>query len=315
MKRPRSLPSAETNVVETDSATPTAALDRDHALSELSTGNNPVDASVILSHRLEQLEARLSGFLGLYASAGAGLPTAQRLAILSETAGGTTSEQGLVFAYASLISGLAGVSFMETLSDPERVATRQLSSIFRTRGTVITVGKMATVPSSDTVAVKALKANERAGLIAALQTAESDIGVLALDLDGDEYWIWRDLNNLKPRLVVIRYNSLFGPNASVTFAEHYRPPRGEKMGGLSKYAWGASLASLAKLGVEKGFRLIGTNREGDRAFFASLDVDQKAFPSRSPSDVFVFGSKEKAASRAGDVVEVFKSFGADLRSV
>lgn len=39
---------------------------------------------------------------------------------------------------------------------------------------------------------------------------DNDVGVLSIDVDGNDYWIWKNINIIKPIIVVIEYNSLFG---------------------------------------------------------------------------------------------------------
>src|SRR5215813_3590504 len=37
-----------------------------------------------------------------------------------------------------------------------------------------------------------------------------DVGLLSIDIDGNDYWIWDAIQFVRPRIVVIEYNSLFG---------------------------------------------------------------------------------------------------------
>lgn len=37
-----------------------------------------------------------------------------------------------------------------------------------------------------------------------------DIGLLSIDIDGNDYWIWEAIQSVRPRIVVIEYNSLLG---------------------------------------------------------------------------------------------------------
>ena len=42
------------------------------------------------------------------------------------------------------------------------------------------------------------------------------IDLMSLDIDGNDYWIWKALNIVKPRVVIAEYNCLWGPDKSVT---------------------------------------------------------------------------------------------------
>ena len=43
-----------------------------------------------------------------------------------------------------------------------------------------------------------------------------DIGLLSIDIDGNDYWVWQAIDCIKPRIVICEYNSLYGPQAKVT---------------------------------------------------------------------------------------------------
>lgn len=89
------------------------------------------------------------------------------------------------------------------------------------------------------------------------------IGLLSIDLDGNDYWIWNEINIIDPDIVVIEYNSRFGDN-SVTIPYEPLFERGKK---LHKVYYGASLKALIKLGKKKGYSIICTNSNGNNAFF------------------------------------------------
>lgn len=110
-----------------------------------------------------------------------------------------------------------------------------------------------------------------------------DTGLLSVDIDGNDYWIWRAIDAISPRIVICEYNGLFGPRAAVTVPHQsgfHRPAA--HYSGL--YA-GASLAALAHLGESKGYCLIGTNIAGNNAFFVRRDCIAGA-TSRSAADVY-----------------------------
>lgn len=110
------------------------------------------------------------------------------------------------------------------------------------------------------------------------------IDLLSLDLDGIDYWVWRSLTAASPRVVVLEFNHLWGPEISVTVP--YRPDfRAELTQFGSDYA-GASLAAFVKLGHEKGYRLVGTNAIATNALFVRNDIQSEWFPEISPSSCF-----------------------------
>jgi len=86
--------------------------------------------------------------------------------------------------------------------------------------------------------------------------------LLSIDVDGNEYWIWKGLERFTPRVVVVEYNIFFGIHVSKTVP--YAPDF--VWDGESTYH-GASLAALEKLGRAKGYTLVYTETWTPNAFF------------------------------------------------
>jgi hypothetical protein len=97
-----------------------------------------------------------------------------------------------------------------------------------------------------------------------------DIGILSVDIDGNDYWIWDAIDCIQPRIVICEYNSLFGSEKKVTtpyqddfqiFKAHY-----------SGLYWGASIGAFNHLAQQKGYSLVGSNTAGNNIFFVRNDV-------------------------------------------
>lgn len=97
-----------------------------------------------------------------------------------------------------------------------------------------------------------------------------DIGLLSIDIDGNDYWVLEAIDVVSPRILVVEYNSTFGPEAAVTipYDEGFR--RGAAH--YSNLYWGASIAALARLAAAKGYALVGGNSAGNNVFFVREDV-------------------------------------------
>lgn len=103
-----------------------------------------------------------------------------------------------------------------------------------------------------------------------------EIDLLSLDIDGNDYWIWEAIDVINPRVVVLEYNHLAGPERSITIP--YDPQfRVQFTQYGSDYA-GASLSAFIKLGQKKGYRLVGTNAISTNAFFVRNDVEHRWLP-------------------------------------
>lgn len=97
-----------------------------------------------------------------------------------------------------------------------------------------------------------------------------DIGLLSVDIDGNDYWVWQAIDCISPRLVVCEYNSHFGPVAEVTTP--YDPAFVRDRAHHSKIYYGASIAALNALAASKGYALVASNSAGNNVFFVRQDL-------------------------------------------
>lgn len=93
--------------------------------------------------------------------------------------------------------------------------------------------------------------------------AEPDL--VSIDIDGNDYWVWKAIQRFRPRVVAIEYNATLGREARLV--QPYAPD--SRWDGTSGF--GASLGALAALGAEKGYALVGCNLTGVNAFFVRTD--------------------------------------------
>lgn len=96
-----------------------------------------------------------------------------------------------------------------------------------------------------------------------------DVGLLSIDIDGNDYWIWEAINSVRPAIVVIEYNSLLGLQP---IAVPYREEFNREQAHYSHLYYGASLGALQHLGQKKGYLLLGSNIWGHNAFFVRADI-------------------------------------------
>lgn len=91
------------------------------------------------------------------------------------------------------------------------------------------------------------------------------IGLLSIDIDGNDYWIWEAISVVSPDILVIEYNALYGSEKSLTLKYEKNFKRPDK--GIYKCLYGASLKALTSLSERKGYSLVATNLNGNNAFF------------------------------------------------
>ena len=95
---------------------------------------------------------------------------------------------------------------------------------------------------------------------------KGEIGLLHIDVDGNDYWIWKAINAVDPQIVIVEYNSLLGADQSWTIP--YAPDFQRSKAHHSNLYFGASIAALCDLAEEKGYAFIGSNSNGNNAYFA-----------------------------------------------
>lgn len=112
---------------------------------------------------------------------------------------------------------------------------------------------------------------------------DGDIGILSIDIDGNDYWIWDAIHVISPRIVICEYNSHFGSIAEVTIP--YHPEFQRENAHYSKIYYGASLSALNTLANKKGYALIATNLAGNNVFFVRNDL-LNSLKTLSPSQAY-----------------------------
>jgi hypothetical protein len=110
-----------------------------------------------------------------------------------------------------------------------------------------------------------------------------DIGLLSVDIDGNDYWVWQAIDTISPRIVICEYNSLFGPTAEVTTP--YDAAFVRDAAHFSKVYYGASISACCSLAANKGYSLVASNSVGNNIFFIRNDL-VGSLPVLSPAQAY-----------------------------
>jgi hypothetical protein len=91
--------------------------------------------------------------------------------------------------------------------------------------------------------------------------------VFSLDIDGNDYYIARALleHGLRPKILVVEYNSVFGPERSTTI--EYRDGFDFTRAHESQLYYGVSIAGWRTCLERHGYRFVTVERNGANAFF------------------------------------------------
>jgi len=99
-----------------------------------------------------------------------------------------------------------------------------------------------------------------------------ELGVLSIDVDGNDYWFLEALLPRRPHVVCVEYNASLQDAVTVpydpAFDRHAKDPSG--------WYHGASLAALSRLCARHGFKLVAVSQAGGNAFFVPAGRDLPA---------------------------------------
>jgi hypothetical protein len=99
------------------------------------------------------------------------------------------------------------------------------------------------------------------------RAAFADPDVFSLDIDSVDYFVARAVLDagLRPKIIVVEYNSAFGPERAVTVPESFSPPpAGSPAAGLY---YGCSVGAYRHLFEGRGYRFLTVDRNGVNAVF------------------------------------------------
>lgn len=100
-----------------------------------------------------------------------------------------------------------------------------------------------------------------------------NIAILSIDIDGVDYFVWEAIECVKPAIVVVEYNALFGESLCVSVP--YRADFDRFLAHHSGLYFGASIKALISLGKSKGYIFVGADSSGTNAFFIHQSLESK----------------------------------------
>lgn len=124
-----------------------------------------------------------------------------------------------------------------------------------------------------------------------------EIGLLSIDIDGNDFWVFEAIDVISPAVVVIEYNSRYGPDRAVTIP--YDPQFDRVRAHPSGIYSGASLRALYNLARRKGYTFVGCNGFGVNGFFVREDLVKDDILPCSVEDGYVAGQFREARDADG----------------
>lgn len=108
-----------------------------------------------------------------------------------------------------------------------------------------------------------------------------EVDLLSIDIDGNDYWVWKAIDAISPRVCVFETHNIIPSHLALTIP--YNP--NFRIRREHPDFRGASALAMTKLSKEKGYRLIGAGRHGFNVFFMSNDVGVDIFPEVSVESI------------------------------
>jgi hypothetical protein len=128
-----------------------------------------------------------------------------------------------------------------------------------------------------------------------------DIGLLSIDLDGIDYWIWQAITTISPRIVIVEYNSTLGADFAITVP--YKKDFDRTKEHYSNMYFGSSLRALCILAETKGYQFVGSNSAGVNAFFVRKDIVGK-LPKLTAQEGYIKNLYRESKDPAGNMTYI-----------
>ena len=119
-----------------------------------------------------------------------------------------------------------------------------------------------------------------------------EIGLLSIDIDGNDYWVWEAIEVVQPQVVIIETHNEFGlNNIVVPYDPNYMYP------GKHPVYHGASPIAMTKLAERKGYRLVGSNDLGFNFIFVKNGLVENEIPAVAVESLLQHPSNAEARQR------------------
>ncbi|MCS7017505.1 MAG: hypothetical protein RMJ87_04860 [Cytophagales bacterium] len=149
----------------------------------------------------------------------------------------------------------------------------------------------------DLTAVGAFITRENINNIFVKNGFTGEIGLLSIDIDGNDYWVWQAIEAVNPVIVIAEYNSVFGAERAISVP--YQPDFQRHRAHFTGLYWGASLAAFCYLAEQKGYDFVGCNSAGNNAYF--IRKDRNVLPPLTARQGFVESRFRESRDVAGNL--------------
>tara|TARA_B110000902_G_C14230095_1_gene558524 strand:+ start:522 stop:1487 length:966 start_codon:yes stop_codon:yes gene_type:complete len=123
----------------------------------------------------------------------------------------------------------------------------------------------------DIKAINSFVDKDNINLIIDENIKEKNIGLLSIDIDGNDYWVLEKINKLSPTIIICEFNSIFGDlfRLSVPYKKEFIRNNAH----YSNLYFGASIKAFISMLDDKGYTFLGTASSGVNAFFVRKEFE------------------------------------------
>ena len=153
-------------------------------------------------------------------------------------------------------------------------------------------------------AFQAFITKENINQLMQLSGFKKQVGILSIDIDGNDYWIWNEINVIEPSIVIVEYNSRLGNEKS--YVVPYDSNFERKAAHYSMIYYGASLKALLKLATQKGYAFVCCNKAGNNAFFVKKELLNNKVREADINDGYVENNFRESRDNSGNLIYLNK---------
>tara|TARA_B110001452_G_scaffold89734_1_gene73677 strand:- start:990 stop:1955 length:966 start_codon:yes stop_codon:yes gene_type:complete len=123
----------------------------------------------------------------------------------------------------------------------------------------------------DIKAINSFVDKDNINLIIDENIKEKNIGLLSIDIDGNDYWVLEKIDKLSPTIIICEFNSIFGDlfKLSVPYKKEFIRNNAH----YSNLYFGASIKAFISMLDDKGYTFLGTASSGINAFFVRKEFE------------------------------------------
>ena len=125
-----------------------------------------------------------------------------------------------------------------------------------------------------------------------------DLGILSIDIDGNDYFILQSITTFNPRIIICEFNSIFGMRPiTCPYKDNFNRTEAH----FSNLYFGASLTALNYLATQKNYSLVGVNSNGINAFFIRNDLLNSKIKAVNIENIFVHSKIRQSRDTNGNL--------------